>query len=148
MFRSSRNGFSLRESRLIYERESGFGEHMKDWGRDLKTTYFEGKDNLVDQTLGAVAAAANVVLKGTDEVVKGVLKQPYNPPHGIAGHTIADAKSLIGNVVHLRPFRALGDAASLVFSDIPMDTVNLLTGNGLNKSRHNTRAAIDKTLAA
>ncbi len=148
MFRSSRNGFSIRESRLTYERESSFGDHMKEYGRDVRDTYFTGKEGIVDQTLGAVGAVANVALKGTDQLYKGIVGQRYNSPHGIAGHTIADTKSLIKNVFTLHPLRALGDASSLVFSDVPMDAVNLLTGNGLNNGRHSTRSAIDKTLAA
>lgn len=147
MFRFSKNGFSLKESRLLYERESTFGDHMKAYGQDLKETYIEDKADLVDRTLGIVGAAANVVLKGPDQLYKGIVGQPYNIPHGIAGHTITDTKSLIKNVFTLHPLRALGDASSLIFSDIPMDAVNLVTGNGLGHTRRNTREAIDKTLS-
>lgn len=140
-------GFSLRETRLLAVRESGFGEHMKDWGGDLKDTYFEGKKGL-DRGLGAIGAAANVILKGGDEIFKGAIGQKYNAPHGIAGHTRADLKSLMGNVVRFRPIRAAGDIWSLATADIPLDTINLLTGNNLSGGRSATRHAVQKTLAA
>ncbi len=126
---------------------SEFSGHMKEYGRDVKTTYIDGKKGVVDMTLGAVGAAANLVLKGPDQLYKAAVGQEYNAPHGIAGHTIADTKSLIKNVFTLHPLRALGDASSLIFSDIPMDAINLVTNNGLNHSTRSTRAAIDKTLA-
>lgn len=143
----SRTGFSLRESRLIHVRESGFGEHMKDYGRDIKETYLQNKKGL-DRGLGAIGAAASVILKGGDELFKGAIGQKFHSPHGIAGHTRADLKSLVGNVVHFRPLRAAGDVWSLATADVPLDTINLLTGNNLSTNRSNTRSDVHKTLAA
>jgi len=144
----SRNGFSLRENRLITERESGFGEHMGEYGRDLKATYSAGKKGMLDTTLGAVGAAANVVLKGPDELFKGAVGQKYNAPHGIAGHTRADLGSLFDNVVHLRPIRAAGDVWSLATADVWMDLINAGTGNNLSAQKNATRTEIDHVLAA
>jgi len=140
------NGMPLRESRLIFERESSFGDHMKDYGKDLSSTYFSGKKGL-DRGLGAVGAAANVVLKAGDEIFKGILGQKYNAPHGIAGHTRADLASLFGNVVHFRPIRAAGDVWSLATADIPLDAINLVTGNNLGSMRSQTHAEAAKTVA-
>ncbi len=145
---SFKSGFSLKESHLLYERESSFSDHMGAYVEDVKGTYFRGKKGVVDRTLGAIGGLANVGLKGPDQVFKGIVGQSYNSPHGIAGHTRADTLSLIKNVFTGHPIRALGDASSLIFSDVPMDAINLVTGNGLNHSTHSTRAAVGKTLAA
>lgn len=146
MYRAeSLNGFSLRESRLTYARESGFGEHMKEYGNDLKDVYFTGKTGL-DRGLGAIGAAANVVLKAPDELFKGAIGQKFSAPHGIAGHTRADVKSLFRNIFTAHPLRAASDLWSLATADVPLDAINLLTGNNLSETRRNTRAAVAYTL--
>lgn len=143
----SSTGFSLRESRLIFERESGFGEHMKDYGHDLADTYVHGKKGL-DRVLGAVGLAGNLLFKGGDELYKGAVGQKFNAPHGIAGHTRADIVSLFGNIWHFRPLRAAGDVWSLATGDIPLDALNLLTGNTLGSTRSHTRASLSTVLSS
>jgi hypothetical protein len=138
------------ERRLLYKRGSGFWEHMRAYGNNFMETYYHNNNakGVLDYMQGAVGAAANILLKAGEQIYKGAVGQKFNEPNGILGHTRADLRSLLSNIVHIRPLRALGDAWSLATSDLPMDVINGLTGNNLNEHQRKTRNAISHTLAA
>lgn len=122
-------GFS--EARLI-KRESGFGEHMMDYGRDIRDTYLSNKKGILDTTLGAVMTAASVIAEGPDQAYDAILGREYHRPSGIAGRTRRDIGLLLKDVVTLHPLRALGDAWRIATSDLILDGGDALTGNRLS----------------
>lgn len=96
----------------------------KGYIHDLWETYGKSEKPI----LGPVAGAANVVFRGTDEIWRWATGQEYQAPQGIMGNTRRDIGALIDNIVHLRPLKALSNAGSLVFGDIPADLVDAVGG--------------------
>jgi hypothetical protein len=137
-------GFSLRESRLIALRESSFGDHMKDYGHDLKDTYISGRKGTFDRVAGAAMIPVSAILEGPDQIFDGILGRKYEAPAGVAGRTRRDIKLLFKDVFTLHPIRAAADAWKLATSDLILDSGDLVTGSRINK----TRSSVSHALAA
>lgn len=138
MFKQYLHSIGARENRLIFrQRESSFGEHMKEFGKDLWDTNIAGKRGVFDRISGGVMAAVSTVLEGPDHVYDAALGREYIEPKGIAGRIMRDTGLLAKDIFTLHPLRALGDAWKLLTSDWILDAGDAITGNRLK-----TRSAL------
>ncbi len=147
-----------RERRLLLkgQRESGFWEHLRDFGTDFNETYIEGmgrKDTL-DKITAAFAGAMQVILRGGDAVYDAAIGRKFEAPHGIAGNTWRDLKALGSDVLHLRPLHILGDVWKLATSSIPQDIGDGLAGlrqssihQHIGNVRKSSKRKIDRALS-
>jgi hypothetical protein len=124
------SGIHIAEHRLL-QRMGTFGEHMKDYGKDIGsyvTAGFKEKDPIKAVT-GAVMAPLSVLLEGPDQTYDAFLGREYQRPEGIAGRTRRDVKLLLKDIVTLHPLLALGDAWRLGTSDWILDAGDALGGH-------------------
>gem|GEM_PF-1477327 len=121
---------SAREARMIHLFKE-IGSNAKTWWVDGKNKYIVDPikmSNYPKAAMGVGAAAASAVLEFPDYIVSGIIDQKLEPPSGTLGRTRRDIGVLLKDVVTLRPLRSLADASRLVFTDIPMDTIEAVTG--------------------
>lgn len=129
---------SANERRLV-----GF---IKEYASDVGETYLSGpcrgRDNLQKIT-GPIMAGASALLEGPDQLYAGAVGQEYQRPTGIGGRIRRDIGALLGDIVRLRPLRALGDAWRLATSDVILDA-----GDAIGGFRQSSRNALMQTLRA
>ena len=142
--RITRNGFALRESRMIFWFKE-VGSNVGTWGKDVGSTYLaQGvqERDPIKMVAGIPMAAGSAFFEGLDYLYAGVVDERLSPPSGTrVGRDISAIMK--NNVVH--PIRTIVSGVRLI-GDIPLDI-----GDAAFRFKHNsyaTRAAINKTLAA
>lgn len=122
---------SAREHRLLYLMKE-VGNNLGTWGKDAGTTYVGDpvlQGNYPRAAFGAVMLPLSAIAEVTDYVIAGVVDQKLEaPPNVPFGRTRRDVGNLLKDAVSLRPLKTLADAARLVFTDLPMDSLDALGG--------------------
>ena len=137
------------ETRMIAlrrEGESGFWEHMQDYGRDIGNTYISqgiGEKDPVKTVTGAFMLPLSVLLEGPDQVWSGITGQRYEAPRGLIGRTRRDMGLLLQDIFTLHPLRAAGDVWRMATSDWILDT-----GDVIGNHQHGTRNQMKHARAA
>lgn len=138
-----------REQRLLFLMKE-IGSNTKTWGSDAIDTYIKQpvqKGNVVRTAAGPLMLGLSTVAELPDYIVAGALDYPLDPPKAVPmARMRRDAGELLGNVVKIRPVRALVNALQLLFTDLTMDSAELLLG--YEHRRNATRSQVYDTLAA
>lgn len=144
MFRTSRNGFCLSESRMTHWFKE-VGSNVGTWAKDAGSTYLaqgvQEKDP-IKIAAGIPMAAGSALFESFDYLYAGIVDERMDvPTHTRTGRDVG--LIMKNNVRH--PVRTVLSGLRLL-TDLPMDA-----GDVLFQFKHNsyaTRSAINKTLAA
>ncbi len=146
--------WSAKEPRLLSLFKE-VGRNLKTWGSDGASTYIQKPvehGNAPKALFGAGALVAGTILEAPDYFWSGVLDYPVNaPPNVPFGRMRRDTGELLKNVVTLRPFRLLVNVSQLAFTDLPMDTIDVIGGfehtGRLHDMHSSTRSQMQYALA-
>ncbi len=125
-----KGAWTIGEQRLTFLMRE-VGSNAAEWGRDIRDEYLVGpwqRGDNIQKIAGPFAAAASTVLELPDYLFAGAVDQRVEHPRGIFGRTRRDLGELLGNVVRLRPLRAVRSGWSLATADIPLDGIDMLGG--------------------
>lgn len=141
--------YSAREHRLLPLIKE-VGSNFEVWKKDAGTTYVGDpvkEGNYPRAALGAFMLSVSAIGELPDYVIAGIVDQKLEaPPNVPFGRTRRDIGTLLRDAVSLRPLKTLADAARLMFTDVPIDTIDTLGGfkhtGRLGKIYDETRAHV------